>query len=278
MTLAAHKIPATRDGWLPKVVVTDLDGTLVSHQHGMPEEHRDMMHYLIHKGVQVVPATGRGPRLLDLTRAEVGKEGFLIMAQGAVVFEGRALLHAESMPFDDARVIVDKVRGGLGEVRIGSENAHDFTGPLRLEHGFQWPYSLDGPVYFDAGEVVVGDVLKVFIESGDHDIDELLSLVRQVIPADTATVTHSGIGFVEISPVGVDKSTGIAFVADRLGVDAADVLCFGDMPNDLPMFSWCGRAVAMANAHPDVLAVADDVTGTCEELGFSTYIKDLFKW
>lgn len=279
MTLARHKIAAARDGWLPRLVVTDLDGTLVSHHHGMSDEHRDMMEYLIHKGIPVVPATGRGPRLLDLTRAEVGGgDGYLIMAQGAVVFGGRTLLHADSMPYDDALTITDKVRGALGEVRIGAEDAHDFGRPLRLQHGFQWPYSLDEADYVDSSDVLVGDVLKIFVETGLQDIDDLLQTVRAVIPPDTASVTHSGIGFVEISPVGVTKATGIAFVADRLGIDAADVLCFGDMPNDIPMFEWAGRSVAMANAHPDVLAVADDVTGTCEELGFSTYIKELFNW
>jgi len=278
VTTSPHKSPAKRDGWLPKLIVTDLDGTLVSHHHGMPEEHRDMMHYLYSKGIPVVPATGRGPRLLDLTRAEVGEEGYLIMAQGAVVFEGRKRLHTESMPYHDALAIVDKVRSALGDVSIGAEDAREFAGPLRLERDFHWPYSLDTTTYVDGPDVIVGDVLKIFVEHGVQDVDDLLNDVRQIIPPDTASVTHAGIGFVEICPVGVTKATGVAFVAARLGVDASDVLCFGDMPNDLPMFAWSGRSVAMANAHPDVLAIADDVTGTCEDLGFSTYIKELFNW
>jgi hydroxymethylpyrimidine pyrophosphatase-like HAD family hydrolase len=58
-------------------------------------------------------------------------------------------------------------------------------------------------------------------------------------------------------------------------VDRSDVLVFGDMPNDLPMFGWAGRAVAVANAHPDVLAVADDITGTNDEDGFADYLDRL---
>ncbi|MDQ3504127.1 MAG: Cof-type HAD-IIB family hydrolase, partial [Actinomycetota bacterium] len=62
---------------------------------------------------------------------------------------------------------------------------------------------------------------------------------------------------------------------ERHGIDRREVLVFGDMPNDLPMFGWAGRAVAVANAHPDVLAVADDITGTNDDDGFAAYLDRL---
>ena len=52
-----------------------------------------------------------------------------------------------------------------------------------------------------------------------------------------ATITQAGLGYIEICPPGVDKATGLAVVASALGVDPADVLVFGDMPNDVPMFA-----------------------------------------
>jgi len=45
------------------------------------------------------------------------------------------------------------------------------------------------------------------------------------------------------------------------------VIAFGDMPNDLPMLAWAGRAVAVANAHPEVLAAADEVTASNDDDG-----------
>ena len=50
-----------------------------------------------------------------------------------------------------------------------------------------------------------------------------------------------------------------ALLCADLGVDAADVIAFGDMPNDLPMLAWAGTSYAMANAHPTVLEAADHV-------------------
>jgi hydroxymethylpyrimidine pyrophosphatase-like HAD family hydrolase len=54
------------------------------------------------------------------------------------------------------------------------------------------------------------------------------------------------------------------------------VLVFGDMPNDLPMFEWAGwHRVAVANAHPDVLAAADEVTSSNDEDGVAVFLDRL---
>jgi hydroxymethylpyrimidine pyrophosphatase-like HAD family hydrolase len=95
------------------------------------------------------------------------------------------------------------------------------------------------------------------------------------VAPEIAELTHAGLGFIELCPPGVTKATGLAVALERYGVDRRDVLVFGDMPNDLPMFGWAGRAVAVANAHPDVLAVADDITGTNDQDGFANYLDHL---
>ena len=47
----------------------------------------------------------------------------------------------------------------------------------------------------------------------------------------------------------------LARICARLGIDAADVAAFGDMPNDLSMLSWVGKPHVVANAHPALLAL-----------------------
>jgi hydroxymethylpyrimidine pyrophosphatase-like HAD family hydrolase len=65
-------------------------------------------------------------------------------------------------------------------------------------------------------------------------------------------------------------------VADELGVDAADVVAFGDMPNDLPMLEWAGTSYAVANAHPTVLAAADHVAPHHEDDGVAVTLARIF--
>lgn len=271
-----HKRAALEPGWLPKLVATDLDGTYICHGHGLSPEHRAARDWLEGNGIPVVPVTGRGPRLLDLTRAEIGEGGLLIMGQGGIVYDGRTLIHRASMSGALALDILQQVRAHVDDVRIGAEDGADFSEPLRLEHGFVWPYSMDESINVDAPDVITPDVLKVFVESQSWDIDELTTLIRSFVPPEVAYVTHSGIGFVEISPPNVSKAAGVKYICDRFGIDHADVLCFGDMPNDLPMFQWSGRAVAMGDGHPDVLAAADDYADASCDFGIATYIEKLF--
>jgi hydroxymethylpyrimidine pyrophosphatase-like HAD family hydrolase len=121
-----------------------------------------------------------------------------------------------------------------------------------------------------------GKVIKAFARTADHDVDTLLAAARRIVPPALATVTQAGLGFVEICPPGVDKATGLAVVAHTLGVDPAEVLVFGDMPNDVPMLRWAGWArVAVANAHPAVLALADEVTLSNDEDGVAVYLDRL---
>ena len=74
---------------------------------------------------------------------------------------------------------------------------------------------------------------------------------------------------------GVTKASALAAVAGELGVSAADVLAFGDMPNDVSMLRWAGRSVAVANAHPDARAAAREVTVSNLDDGVAVYLERL---
>lgn len=104
--------------------------------------------------------------------------------------------------------------------------------------------------------------------------DELAAVARAAV-GPLAIVTMSGPGTVELQPRGVTKATGLSLAAERLGVGAAGTIAFGDMPNDVPMFAWAGRGVAVANAHPELKAVADEVTSSNEEDGVAVVLDRL---
>ena len=70
------------------------------------------------------------------------------------------------------------------------------------------------------------------------------------------------------------KALGVAYLAELLGVDQADVITFGDMPNDIEMLQWAGRGIAMGNARPEVKQTSDHVTTTNDEAG----VADVLEW
>ena len=81
----------------------------------------------------------------------------------------------------------------------------------------------------------------------------------------------------EIGAAGVSKASGLAVLCARRGIDRADVLAFGDMPNDLAMLEWAGRSVAVANAHAEVIAIADEVTASNDEGGVAQVLERLLE-
>jgi hydroxymethylpyrimidine pyrophosphatase-like HAD family hydrolase len=121
--------------------------------------------------------------------------------------------------------------------------------------------------------LVAGRVVKLLGRHPTLAPDEFVAAAREAI-GDLATLTYSsGDGLLEISGVGVTKASGLARLAQERGVVPHDVVAFGDMPNDVPMLTWAGRGVAVANAHPDVIDVADEVTSSNNDDGVAVWLE-----
>jgi hydroxymethylpyrimidine pyrophosphatase-like HAD family hydrolase len=168
-----------------------------------------------------------------------------------------------------------RLQAEVGRLSVMVEALEHDDSPLWGDYDPTWRY----PVVVEQrprADCLTGDVIKAFARSFDLHVDELLEVARRIVPADVATVTQAGLNYVEICPANVDKGTGLAVVAESVGVDPQDVLVFGDMPNDLPMFAWAGWSrVAVANAHPSLMAVADEVTLTNDQDGVAVYLDKL---
>jgi Cof subfamily protein (haloacid dehalogenase superfamily) len=262
---------------LPKLIATDLDGTLVRSDDTVSAYTHEVLDRVRAAGIRLVAATGRGPRLTRLTRDDIRNADFLVLAQGGWVIdqgEGQVLRSARLAGPDLAGVLAD-LEAELGPLSVMVEALEHDDSPLWGDYDPTWRY----PVVVERrprAACLTGDVIKAFARSFDHHVDDLLAAAERIVPPHVASVTQAGLNYVEICPPGVDKGTGLAVVAQAVGVDPADVLVFGDMPNDLPMFAWAGWGrVAVRNAHPTVLAAADEVTGTNDEDGVAGYLDRL---
>jgi hydroxymethylpyrimidine pyrophosphatase-like HAD family hydrolase len=244
----------TRPG-LPKLIATDLDGTLV-------------------RSDDTVSAYTHG--VLDRVRAA----DFLVMAGGGWVVDqsdpvGPVVLRDERLPAEVLVRLLADLEAEVGPLTVMVEASDEHDAPLWGDYDESWPYQ-DRFEARSRAECLSCDVIKAFARTADHHVDELLAVARRIISPQVATLTQAGLGFIEICPPGVDKATGLTVVAQSLGVDPADVLVFGDMPNDLPMFEWAGWSrVAVANAHPALRAAADEVTLRNDDDGVAVYLDRL---
>ena len=264
--------------WRPRLVVSDMDGTLLRTDDTVSPATVAELERWRADGVPVVLATGRPPRWMRGIR-EVLRHGTAVCCNGAV------LLDLDTFEFLDEDLlgpaVLQQVTAELRRRQPGIWFAVEHGLEFRHEPVYKPRWDVDVPGVAEAtlAEMVTAPVAKLLGRHESLPREEFVALVEDVV-GDLATVTNSSAdALVEISAAGVTKASGLAKVAARHGIDPRDVVVFGDMPNDIAAFEWVrdagGRAVAMAHAHPDLMAVATDVTGTNDDDGVAAYLAAL---
>ena len=264
--------------WRPRLVVSDLDGTLLRSDETISDASLAELRRWEDAGVPLVIATGRPPRWMLGVRDRLGG-GTAICCNGAVLLDlGEFRVLAEHPLTPD---VLRAITGGLRRRQPGTWFAVEYGDQFRHEPVYKPRWDVDAPGVAEATleEMVAQPVAKLLARHEDLPRDEFVALVTEVV-GDTATVTNSSSdALAEISARGVTKATGLARVAAARGLGPGDVVYFGDMPNDLAAFDWVreggGRAVAMAQAHPDVLAAATDVTDANDADGVAVFLASL---
>ena len=264
--------------WRPQLIVSDLDGTLLRSDETISDGTLAELQRWADAGVPLVLATGRPPRWMLGVRDRLGG-GTAICCNGAVLLDlgGFTVLEEHPLTPDVLRAITGELRRRQPDTWFAVEYGDQF----RHEPIYKPRWDVDAPGVAEATlpEMVAQPVAKLLARHEHLPRDEFVELVTEVV-GDTATVTNSSTdALAEISARGVTKATGLARVAAARGLGPGDVVYFGDMPNDLAAFDWVreggGRAVAMAHAHPDVLAAATDVTGTNDADGVAAFLAAL---
>jgi Cof subfamily protein (haloacid dehalogenase superfamily) len=264
---------------LPRLVATDIDGTLVRSDRTISPRTIAALERVTASGVPVVLVTGRPVRWLAQVYDQLSAPIPAVCANGAVVYDPDTdtPLHTAPMEPEILSRIAERLRAEIPGVVLAVE----IEDSRHMRHEAEWPIRYDTglPTIRVVGspeEITSAPAVKMLARSGSRDSDEFAALVNGALRG-LAEATHSSYsGLVEISAVGVTKAAGLEWYCRRHGVDAADVLAFGDMPNDLPMLTWVGRPVAMANAHHAVLEVAADTTLSNDEDGVAAYLEKVF--
>ena len=258
------------------MVATDLDGTLLRSDGTVSRRTCEAMAAAEDAGIVVAMVTGRPPRWMRPVARATGHTGVAVCANGALLYD----LHTETvvgstlLTAADALASVGALRAAVPGLSFAAEFAPGFGHEASYRHGWDL-----GEVEVRVGtveEILDQPVVKLLARHPSMDRDALLALATELVGTDvTVTSSSTTEALLEISAAGVTKATALAGLAGRAGVPAEQVVAFGDMPNDLPMLAWAGRAVAVANAHAEVLALADEVTASNDEDGVAQVLERL---
>ena len=260
----------------PRLVASDLDGTLLKRDGTVDDRTRSAIAQAEAAGAVVVFCTARPPLRLKALADAAGHRGVAICANGAVVWDLHTESVVEATPLEPAiaQELVELLRaempGGTWAVERTAGFGHE------PEYVPRWPLP-DGTTVDAVDALVAQPVIKLLLRHSGMSADELLSRAREACgPLAEFSHSNSADALLEISAAGVSKASALARLCEQRGIERDDVVAFGDMPNDLPMLSWAGYAVAVANAHPDVIAVADEVTASNDEAGVARVLERLF--
>ena len=272
-----------------ELLAIDLDGTLLDDRHKLPDRNRDALHAAHEAGLRVVVCTGRCYTETRPILEDIGLDlDAAITVGGALLTEvatGRTL-HAETIGLDLAREAADWfARRNLSVMWLHDASEAGFDGYV-IQTGPQHPAidrwfaitpcemrpvdraPMDGRPPLRVNVLDSIDALQdVAVEFQQH-FDDRMSYNVIRVPTYDFTV-------LEAFAAGVDKWSGIVRLCERWGVDVGRTIAIGDDVNDVPMIRNAGLGVAVANARPEVHAVAQRQVPPNVECGVADLIDEL---
>ena len=261
-----------------RLCALDLDETLLGPDHAISPRNLHAVKQAQAKGVTIVLASGRMNSNMKRFAAQIGLNGPLISYNGAMV------RHAVT----DETWLHQRISPALAAPLL------DFCAPRQLQLNFYLDDKLytaqDSPwiqLYQKRTGVqaeLVPDFYtrfrsdsptKLIIVDTPEKTDALLAPFRAEYGANLY-ITKTTAEYLEFMPAGVDKGRALALVAERLNIPQTQTVAFGDSWNDVPMIEWAGLGIAVANARPELLAVADRIVGRSDADGVGIALEELF--
>lgn len=259
-----------------RLVVTDMDGTLLDSAHRLPDSFAESFCALSSRGIDWVIASGRQYANLRHRFDSLGVCPVIIAENGALAYEA----HADRPCFSDLTDLAffDGVMRTALEV---PDAVPVLCGPEYASVCGRHPeYLEEVGLYFRRTElwrapeeVHNPEVCKLAVFH-PHAGEVLLPRLK-VHETSECRVIHSGAHWIDIQRVGIDKGNALRALLAGRGLHPEQAVVFGDYLNDVGMMTIGTHSVAMANALPEVKAVAGHLTATNDQEGVLVYLRTL---
>lgn len=244
-----------------KLIVVDLDKTLLNEFHVVSERNREALQRAMDAGIQVILATGKTRYSAESIIAALNLDTPGIYVQGLVVFNGDGSIRYQTTldPKIARRVItVAEDRGFMVMAysgnRIVTQSTNHHTDDFKK---YREPEIEGvGPLYNILDVLPINKLVLIGDERGAKalrwQLDKQLSGDARVL---TAGIPH----MFEVLPVGQSKGRALKQLLKEMNIAAENVMAIGDGENDIEMLELAGLAIAVENAHEGLKAVADEI-------------------
>ncbi|CAM3175359.1 HAD family hydrolase [Nocardioides dubius] len=269
--------------WRPKLIALDIDGTLLRWVEGSGTVHgevdpvvRAAVQRAAEAGAHIVLSSGRSLHGMTPIAEQLGiplaeERSWIVASNGAVVLRYPPVEVVYEATFDASEAVRNVLKHHPGALIGVEERGRGY----RVNRPFP-PGELNGEMIItDVEEIVAEPVSRVIVRDPEASVEDFQILAEKLGLHGTDYVI-GWTAWMDLAPMGISKASGLALVAGKLGIDAADALAIGDGRNDLEMFAWAGRSVAMGQAVPEVTAAATAITLPVDEHGAAVELDQWF--
>ncbi len=248
-----------------KMVVTDMDGTLLNSNHEVSDLFFTIFHQLHKKGVLFVAASGRQYHSMVDKLRPIKDDMLFIAENGALIMEKETRVLSTPLPrkyLEQTMEVVSKIDGAhpilcTANTAFAVDATDKFVALLQE--------------YYTQFEVVPGiddvqeEVLKVAVYHFEDSERGLYPAAKHL--EQRLKVKVSGANWLDISAIDAHKGYALSKVMEQRGITADEVMVFGDYNNDLEMLQLSNYSFAMANGHDNVKEIAKYETKSNNEYG-----------
>lgn len=255
------------------LVVSDVDGTLVTHDKRLTDGARRAVQRLHDAGIGFTITSSRPPAGMRFLIEPLG------IALPVGPFNGSSIVDPQLKPIEQHFIPVDAARRSIELLERYGVDVWLFTSEqwvVRRDDGKYVPHERN-TIKFDptyAGDLTpfVASACKIVGASADAPLLERCEQAMQAALGGEASAVRSQSYYLDVTPPGRNKGTFVQAMARRLNIATESIATIGDMQNDLAMFRISGLSIAMGNATEDVKRQATHVTSSNDDEGFAAAI------
>ncbi len=256
-----------------KIVITDMDGTLLNSQHDVSSRFFDVFEQLKQQNIRFVAASGR-PYYSIVEKLDSIKEDITIIAEnGGLVIQNGAVLLSNRIKTEKLVELYNLVTNLEDTYPIFCTKDLAFIPRTSADLITTFSEYYNKYSFIDSYEDIKDDVIKIALYHTVSSEAHIFPFVKHLKPE--LNVVVSGNHWVDISEAITNKGNALKFLQNHFAITPSETMVFGDYNNDLEMLKMGKYSFAMENAHDDVKAIAKFYTASNDHFGVELILERL---
>ncbi len=259
-----------------KLIVSDMDGTLLNDMHEVSDLFFEQFIQLKSKNIKFVAASGRQYHSILEKLKSIQKDVTIVAENGAYVVENNKELYVNEVAKQDILFFLSLVQKipNVFVVLAGKKKAYFLDTNKALEKVVAEYYS-EYQLLSNFDELPEDAFLKIALYHPEGSEANIYPYLKSY--AKDWQIKVSGEFWVDIALKTNHKGNAIARIQEQLGISENETMAFGDYQNDVEMLKKAKYSFAMRNAHPDVKHIAKYETDSNQNLGVERVLEKLLK-